>query len=404
MLAQSSREPCLQEAEEPTTPPETAPLQGPLPRGPRAPHTWGDRPPLPSVTPRGRGARRGHGRRSLLQQREQPPAQPARAQYEIAAYPNTRPPQLPDTGHLQNPPCTSVELHTSRRSRCRVLIPVRRRGAVLQWIPSGRLWRFGTAHGSPHRERTTFDTPDPSASPVGGLNSERKCNTLVAAVDLGHTDPPRRTRLPGVISPGVGHLNCALSDRNGWVRTAHRQCAHSPALSVSPMPISGNRSDARETRVRGGQINSSNPRLPVNGQLQTVSTTEPLTVTEERPRIKLSRHGAFEAKTSGEHSQREPVRARGVLRQRQSAVRLDDDRLGLRERAQSRGQWPRLTPAGEVRGGHSACGSGSGAACSGADAVHPTTPPAALRSNLPDRGRMPRPLTSTSTEKPVMRP
>lgn len=42
-------------------------------------------------------------------------------------------------------------------------------------------------------------------------------------------------------------------------------------------------------------------------------------------------------------------------------------------------------------GCHSACGSGSGADCSGACVVHPTTPSAALRSNLPDRGRIPRP-------------
>jgi hypothetical protein len=42
------------------------------------------------------------------------------------------------------------------------------------------------------------------------------------------------------------------------------------------------------------------------------------------------------------------VGARSVLRQWQRAVRLDDDRLGPWDWPQSRGQWPRLTPAGEV--------------------------------------------------------
>lgn len=120
--------------------------------------------------------------------------------------------------------------------------------------------------------------------------------------------------------------------------------------------------------------------------------------------MKLAGHGAFEAKASGEHSQREPVGPHSILRQRQGAVRFDDDGPGPLEWAQCRGQRPRLLPACEVWRRHSAWGSRSGVPWSEVRAVHPTIPSVALRSNLPDRGRMPRPLTSTSTEKPVMRP
>ncbi len=57
---------------------------------------------------------------------------------------------------------------------------------------------------------------------------------------MSGTQSAAPARLPDVLSPGgMGRLNCALSDSNGSVRTAHRQCARSPALSVSPQRPSG---------------------------------------------------------------------------------------------------------------------------------------------------------------------
>lgn len=101
---------------------------------------------------------------------------------------------------MAGPPGRRMQYVSYRLAVTSPLIPVRRRGAVLKWIPSGHLTWFDTANGSPHRERTTFDTPDPSPSPVGGLNSERECNTHIAAVDLGHTirraDPPTGCHFP----------------------------------------------------------------------------------------------------------------------------------------------------------------------------------------------------------------
>jgi hypothetical protein len=58
---------------------------------------------------------------------------------------------------------------------------------------------------------------------------------------------------------GMGRLNCALSDSNGSVRTAHRQCAHSPALAVSPRP----------QRKPGGRIGAQH----VEGRTHRLATT-----------------------------------------------------------------------------------------------------------------------------------
>lgn len=65
MSARSCREPCPQEVEGPTTALETAPVQGPPPRGPPVPNMWRDRPLLTRAIPRNRVDRRGPGRRSL---------------------------------------------------------------------------------------------------------------------------------------------------------------------------------------------------------------------------------------------------------------------------------------------------------------------------------------------------
>lgn len=97
------------------------------------------------------------------------------------------------------------------------------------------------------------------------------------------------------------------------------------------------------------------------------------------------------------------LRSSQISKSPDSPVRF---RLGFGELVQRRGQWPGLTPAGEVGCGHSACGRGSGAGCSGVWGYIPRRH--LWRSDPIWRtvGALPCHLllTSTSTEMPVMRP